>query len=74
MLGHETNFKNGAQSHFVFSLHKSLSKNSYTMGLLDPSEDDQNQDKKPRFLQDFAVVIILVGAFLLYFILDWLVF
>lgn len=44
------------------------------MGLLDPSEDDQQYEKKPRFLQDFAVVIIFLGAALIYAILEWLVF
>lgn len=44
------------------------------MSLLDPSEDDEKDEKKPRFLQDFAVVIIFLAAILIYFILDWLVF
>lgn len=44
------------------------------MGLLDPSEDDRNQEKKPRFLQDFAVVIVFVAAILVYLLLEWLVF
>jgi hypothetical protein len=44
------------------------------MGLMDPSEDDQNKEKKPRFLQDFAVVFIFLAAGLIYLILEWLVF
>lgn len=44
------------------------------MGLMDPSEDDKQGDKKPRFLQDFAVVIIFVSAALIYLLLEWLVF
>lgn len=41
---------------------------------MDPSDDDQRQEKKPRFLQDFAVVFIFLGAALIYLILEWLVF
>ncbi len=44
------------------------------MSLLEPSEDDKKKEKKPRFLQDLAVVFIFLGAILIYFILDWLVF
>lgn len=51
-----------------------VSKNSCTMGLLDPSEDDQRREKKPRFLQDLAVVIIFLAAGLIYLLLEWLVF
>jgi hypothetical protein len=51
-----------------------LSPNFCPMSLLDPSEKDQEHEKKPRFLQDFAVVFIFVAAILIYFILDWLVF
>jgi hypothetical protein len=40
------------------------------MGLMDPSEDDMKEDRKPRFLQDFAVVFIVVGMFLIYLILE----
>jgi hypothetical protein len=44
------------------------------MGLMDPSQDDQQREKKPRFLQDMAVVIIFLLAALIYGILEWLVF
>jgi hypothetical protein len=44
------------------------------MGLMDPSEDDQDKERKPRFLQDFAVVFIFLAAGLIYLILEWLVF
>jgi hypothetical protein len=50
------------------------SQNACTMGLMDPSEDDQQREKKPRFIQDFAVVIIFLAAALIYVILEWLVF
>ena len=33
------------------------------MGLLDPSKDDQQHEKKPRFLQDsIAFIIIIAGG------------
>jgi hypothetical protein len=44
------------------------------MGLMDPSEDDQRREKKPRFLQDMAVVFIFLAAALIYALLEWLVF
>jgi hypothetical protein len=44
------------------------------MGLLDPSEDDLKEDRKPRFLQDFAVVFVVLGMFLVYLILELFVF
>jgi hypothetical protein len=44
------------------------------MGWLDPSDEDLKEDRKPRFLQDFAVVFIVAGMFLIYLILELLVF
>jgi hypothetical protein len=44
------------------------------MGWLDPSDEDLKEDRKPRFLQDFAVVFIVVGMFLIYLILELFVF
>jgi hypothetical protein len=44
------------------------------MGLMDPSEEDQNEERKPRHLQDFAVVFVFLAAGLVYLILEWLVF
>ena len=32
------------------------------MGLLDPSNEDQEIEKKPRFLQDFIVLILILGG------------
>ena len=29
-----------------------------------------NEDRKPRFLQDFAVVFVVLGMFLVYLILE----
>lgn len=40
------------------------------MGLLDPSEEDQREEKKPRFLQDFAVLIVVGLAVLIYLLLE----
>lgn len=43
------------------------------MALLDPSDEDKNPNKKPRFRQDLAVVFIFVGMFIIYLLLEWLV-
>ena len=44
------------------------------MGIFDPSDEDQREEKKPRHLQDFIVVYIVVGMLALYLLLEWLVF
>lgn len=44
------------------------------MGILDPSEEDQREEKKPRHFQDFIVVYVVLGMVLIYFLLEWLVF
>ncbi|MFM2375357.1 MAG: hypothetical protein RLZZ165_454 [Bacteroidota bacterium] len=44
------------------------------MGLMDPSEDDQRDEKKPRFAQEFAYIIVFVAAAAIYGLLEWLVF
>ena len=43
------------------------------MSLLDPSQEDQNPQKKPRFRQDIAVVVVFVVMLLVYLLLEWLV-
>lgn len=40
------------------------------MGLLDPSDEDMREEKKPRFLQDFAVVFVVLGMALIYLLLE----
>ncbi|MEM7035517.1 MAG: hypothetical protein AAF570_00980 [Bacteroidota bacterium] len=40
------------------------------MSLLDPSEEDKRVEKKPRFLQDFAVVFVVLGMLLIYVLLE----
>lgn len=40
------------------------------MGLLDPSKEDQSEERKPRFLQDISVVLVVVGLLLVYAILE----
>jgi hypothetical protein len=44
------------------------------MGLLDPSKEDKSEERKPRFLQDLAVVFVVVGLLLVYVILEIFVF
>lgn len=43
------------------------------MSLLDPSDEDKNPQKKPRFRQDIAVVVVFAVMVLVYFLLEWLV-
>lgn len=40
------------------------------MGLLDPSKEDERTEKKPRFLQDIAVVLVVVVILIVYAILE----
>lgn len=42
------------------------------MGLLDPSESDTEEQKKPRFRQDLLVLLIVVGGAVVYLLVDWL--
>lgn len=44
------------------------------MGLFDPSKEDLREDRKPRFLQDISVVLVVVGLLLVYAILEIFVF
>jgi hypothetical protein len=44
------------------------------MGILDPSKEDQRDEKKPRFLQDIAVVLVVVALLLIYAVLEIFVF
>lgn len=40
------------------------------MGIFDPSKEDNREEKKPRFLQDLAVVFVVLGLALVYLILE----
>jgi|GEM_PF-2952487 hypothetical protein len=44
------------------------------MGLWDPSKEDEREEKKPRFLQDIAVALVVLGLFLIYLVLEIFVF
>lgn len=44
------------------------------MGLMDPSEDDEQREKKPRFAQEFVYIFIFLAAAAIYALLEWLVF
>ncbi len=50
------------------------SQNVCTMGLMDPSEDDEQREKKPRFAQEFVYIFIFLAAAAIYGLLEWLVF
>lgn len=40
------------------------------MGLLDPSDEDRREEKKPRFRQDLITTAVIVGMLLIYLILE----
>jgi hypothetical protein len=42
------------------------------MGLFDPSPSDLDPNRKPRNLQDFAVVIVVAVGLLIYLVIEWL--
>jgi hypothetical protein len=42
------------------------------MGILDPSESDKDPGKKPRFLQDISVVIVVALGVVAFFIVKWI--
>ncbi len=53
---------------------RTTSQNICTMGLMDPSEDDEQREKKPRFAQEFVYIFIFLAAAAIYGLLEWLVF
>lgn len=40
------------------------------MGLLDPSDEDLKEEKKPRFRQDLVTAAVILGMLLIYLILE----
>lgn len=42
------------------------------MGILDPSQSDLDPEKRPRFRQDIAVVVVVAVGVLVYLVTEWL--